>query len=125
MFSLCLRGKQFTCFPGKHKLYMFSNPVFLEYRDHPQQCMYTRLFLSQRYTQNSVPPRSHPEACVLFLFVLRTLAQPSNILSNLRSCLEPERSNTHLTHLRAPVFCLFWARPAQCERINVSLAGIY
>jgi len=37
MFSLCLRGKQFTCFPGKHELYMYSNPVFLEYRDHPQQ----------------------------------------------------------------------------------------
>jgi len=38
MFSLCLRGKQFTCFPGKHELHMYSNPVFLEYRDHPQQC---------------------------------------------------------------------------------------
>ena len=42
MFSLCLCGKQFTCFPGKHELYMYSNPVFLEYRDHPQQCDYER-----------------------------------------------------------------------------------
>ena len=42
-FSLCLRGKQSNCFPRKHKLYMYSNPVFLEYRDHPQQCT----FLSQ------------------------------------------------------------------------------
>ena len=37
MFSLCLHGKQSNCFPGKHELYMYSNPVFLEYRDHPQQ----------------------------------------------------------------------------------------
>ena len=36
--SLCLRGKQSNCFPGKHELYMYSNPVFLEYRDRPQQC---------------------------------------------------------------------------------------
>jgi hypothetical protein len=41
VFSLCLHGKQFTCFPGKHKCYMYSNPVFLEYRDHPQQCIKT------------------------------------------------------------------------------------
>ena len=38
MFSLCLHGKQSNCFPGKHELYMYSNPVFLEYRDYPQQC---------------------------------------------------------------------------------------
>ena len=38
MFSLCLHGKQSNCFPGKHKLYMFSTSVFLEYRDDPQQC---------------------------------------------------------------------------------------
>jgi len=38
MFSLCLRGKQSNCFPGKHELYMFSTSVFLEYRDDPQQC---------------------------------------------------------------------------------------
>ena len=38
MFSLCFPGKQSNCFPGKHELYMYSNPVFLEYRDHPQQC---------------------------------------------------------------------------------------
>ena len=25
MFSLCLRGKQSNCFPGKHELYMYSN----------------------------------------------------------------------------------------------------
>jgi len=37
MFSLCLRGKQSNCFPGKHELYMFSTSVFLEYRDDPQQ----------------------------------------------------------------------------------------
>jgi len=42
MFSLCLRGKQSNCFPGKHELYMYSNPVFLEYRDHPQQWQYLR-----------------------------------------------------------------------------------
>ena len=40
MFSLCLHRKQFTCFPCKHELYMYSNPVFLEYRDHPQQCQH-------------------------------------------------------------------------------------
>jgi hypothetical protein len=37
MFSFCLCGKQSNCFPGKHKLYMFSTSVFLEYRDDPQQ----------------------------------------------------------------------------------------
>ena len=26
MFSLCLPGKQSTCFPGKHMLYMFADP---------------------------------------------------------------------------------------------------
>ena len=38
LFSLCLRGKRFKRFPGKHKLYMFSKAVFLENGDHPQQC---------------------------------------------------------------------------------------
>ena len=38
LFSLCLRGKRFKRFPGKHKLYTFSKAVFLENGDHPQQC---------------------------------------------------------------------------------------
>ena len=37
LFSLCLRGKRFKRFPGKHKLYTFSKAVFLENGDHPQQ----------------------------------------------------------------------------------------
>jgi len=51
VFSLCLRGKQFTCFLGKHKLYMYSNPVFLEYRDHPQQCL-MRICSSTKHGSN-------------------------------------------------------------------------
>ena len=37
LFSRCLRGKWFKCFPGKHILYTFSKAVFLENSDHPQQ----------------------------------------------------------------------------------------
>ena len=39
MFSLYLPGKRSKCFPGKHKLFMFSKYVSLENSDHPQQCM--------------------------------------------------------------------------------------
>ena len=45
---------------------------------------------------------------------LSTTSQTS--LAFLEPVSQPSR---HITHLRTPLFCLFWARPAVCQRINV------
>ena len=43
--------------------------------------------------------------------------------SNNHSCLEPDRSNAHLTHLWAPVFVCFGHSGVSCRRRSATLAS--
>jgi len=72
MFSLCLHGKQLDCFPGKHELYMYSNPVFLEYRDHPQQwsLVWTSHYQIPNLLSRASPCQKHQQIPLLSVLTL-------------------------------------------------------